>query len=120
VVIGDFNLIRGAQDKNNANINWPLVNSFNDCIANLALREISRSGARFTWSNRQSNPVRSVLDRAMVSAEWELQFPLSSLRGLTSIGSDHTPLLLDIGEALMCRSHRFFFQTQWFELQGFN
>jgi hypothetical protein len=37
VVLGDFNLIKGAQDKNNANINWPLVNAFNDCIARLAL-----------------------------------------------------------------------------------
>jgi exonuclease III len=33
VVMGDFNFIRGAQDKNNDNINWPLVNAFNDSIA---------------------------------------------------------------------------------------
>jgi hypothetical protein len=119
VIIGDFNLIRGPQDKNNNNINWPLVNAFNEFIANLALKEISRSGARFTWSNRQSNPVRSVLDRVLVSAEWEQQFPLSSLRALPSIGSDHAPLVLDSGENVVCRSQRFFFQTQWFELHGF-
>jgi exonuclease III len=29
VIIGDFNLIWGPQDKNNSNINWPLVNAFN-------------------------------------------------------------------------------------------
>jgi hypothetical protein len=39
VVVGDFNLIRGPEDKNNDNINWPRVHLFNDCIANLALRE---------------------------------------------------------------------------------
>jgi hypothetical protein len=72
VVLGDFNLIRGAQDKNNSNINWPLVNAFNDTIARLALREVARSGARFTWSNRQRNPIRCVLDRVLVSPEWEL------------------------------------------------
>jgi exonuclease III len=38
VVLGDFNLIRGTQDKNNSNINWPLVNAFNESIARLALR----------------------------------------------------------------------------------
>jgi hypothetical protein len=119
VIIGDFNLIRGPQDKNNSNINWPLVNTFNDCIANLALKEIARSGARFTWSNRKSNPVRSVLDRVLVSAEWELKFPLSWLRALPSIGLDHAPLVLDSGENLLSHSQRFFFQAQWFELQGF-
>jgi hypothetical protein len=72
VVFGDFNLIRGAQDKNNANINWPRVNAFNDSIARMALREVARVGARFTWSNRQRNPVRCVLDRLLVSPEWEV------------------------------------------------
>jgi endonuclease/exonuclease/phosphatase family metal-dependent hydrolase len=100
VVLGDFNLIRGAQDKNNSNINWTLVNAFNDTIARLALREVARSGARFTWSNRQRNPVRCVLDRVLVSPEWELQFPLLSLRATTSLGSDHSPLVLDSGGVL--------------------
>ena len=45
---GDFNLIRGVRDKNNNNINWPRVNLFNDFIASHSLREIERSGARFT------------------------------------------------------------------------
>jgi hypothetical protein len=67
VVLGDFNLIRGPQDKNNANVNWPLVNAFNDSIAHMALREVACSGARFTWSNRQRSPVRSILDRALVA-----------------------------------------------------
>jgi hypothetical protein len=119
VVLGDFNLIRGQQDKNNANINWGQVNAFNDCIARLALREIACSGARFTWSNMQCNPVHCVLDRALVSREWEMQFPGTSLLAIHSIGSDHTPLLLDTGESLQTRSTRFFFQTSWFELEGF-
>jgi hypothetical protein len=42
VVGGDFNPIRGPEDKNNANIDWPRVQAFNDCVANLALREIRR------------------------------------------------------------------------------
>jgi hypothetical protein len=52
VVGGDFNLIRGSEDKNNANINWPRVHRFNECITNLALREIRRGGARYIWSNK--------------------------------------------------------------------
>ncbi|KAK1678465.1 hypothetical protein QYE76_039313 [Lolium multiflorum] len=43
MLMGDFNLIRGAQDKNNNNINWALVNLFNDAIARWALLEVLKS-----------------------------------------------------------------------------
>jgi hypothetical protein len=117
--MGDFNFIRGAQDKNNDNINWPLVNAFNDSIARLALREVARTGARFTWSNRQRSPVRCVLDRVLVSPEWEIQFPLTVLRATTCLGSDHTPLVLDTGSKLPNRPNRFFFESGWLDLPGF-
>ncbi|KAE8800656.1 hypothetical protein D1007_23904 [Hordeum vulgare] len=60
----------------------------NDCIADLALREIAGVGARFTWSNKQVDPIQSVLDRVFVSAQWEVMFPLCSLKAITRIGSD--------------------------------
>jgi hypothetical protein len=119
VVLGDFNLIRGPQDKNNSNVNWPSVNVFNDAIARMALREVARSGAHFTWSNRQRSPVRCVLDRVLVSPEWETQYPLLSLRASTSLGSYHTPLVLDTGSVAPSRSSRFFFETSWFDIPGF-
>jgi endonuclease/exonuclease/phosphatase family metal-dependent hydrolase len=98
VVAGDFNLVRGSADKNNSNIDWSRVSLFNDSIARMGLGEIRRTGARFTWSNKQANPVRSVLDRVLVSASWEGRFPLVSLCAETRIGSDHTPLILDSGD----------------------
>jgi hypothetical protein len=119
VVLGDFNLIRGTHDKNNSNINWSLVNAFNDSIACLALREVARTGARFTWSNRQRAPVRCVLDRVLVSPEWETQFPLTLLRATTSLGSDHSPLVLDTGSCVPKRTNRFFFEASWLHLPGF-
>ncbi|KAK1693140.1 hypothetical protein QYE76_009837 [Lolium multiflorum] len=116
---GDFNLIRAATDKNNNNLYWPLIDLFNDHIANWALRELPRTGARYTWTNKQINPVRSVLDRVFVSPEFETIFPLCSLSAETSLGSDHTPLVLDTGEGTPVRSNRFFFETGWLEMQGF-
>ena len=89
------------------------------CIARLALQEINRTGARFTWSNRQRDPIRSVLDRFFVSPDWEQAFPLVSLCAETPIGSDHTPLVLDTGEATPARSPRFFFETAWLSAPGF-
>jgi hypothetical protein len=114
VVVGrDFNLIRVAGDKSNANINWPRVRHFNDVIASLSLREICSTGACFTWTIKQLSPIRCVLDRVFVSAAWEAVFPLSSLIAVIRIGSDHCPLLLDSGEGTVFRQARFFFQTWW-------
>jgi endonuclease/exonuclease/phosphatase family metal-dependent hydrolase len=81
MLMGDFNLIRGAQDKNNNNINWALVNLFDDAIARWALLEVVRNGVAYTWTNKQTSPVRSVLDRAFVSPEWELERTRMSPRG---------------------------------------
>jgi hypothetical protein len=120
VVGGDFNLIREARDKNNSNLNWPRIHRFNDVIAALSLREVSRAGVRYTWTNKQLNPVRSVLDRVFMSPAWEAFFPLCSLTAITRIGSDHTPLLLNSGEGEVCRQVRFMFQSWWLKVQGFD
>src|SRR4051812_40272038 len=56
VVGGDFNLIRSPDEKNNDRINLPRMQLFNDWIAELGLRELDRTGARFTWTNRQADP----------------------------------------------------------------
>ena len=94
VVGGDFNLLRFAEGKNNGIVNFLRMQMFNDCIADLGLRELDRIGDRFTWTNRQADPTLSVLDRVLVSPEWELRCPLASLRAITHIGLDHVPLLL--------------------------
>uniref|UniRef100_A0A453DUZ4 Endonuclease/exonuclease/phosphatase domain-containing protein n=1 Tax=Aegilops tauschii subsp. strangulata TaxID=200361 RepID=A0A453DUZ4_AEGTS len=52
VVAGDFNLIRRASDKSSPNVDRVRMRLFNDCIADLALREIARVGARFMWMNK--------------------------------------------------------------------
>lgn len=98
VIGGDFNLIRRMEDKSNDNVNWPRVRRFNDAIMALSLTELNRVGARFTWTNHQRAPIRSVLDRVFVSPSWEQRFPLCSLTAVTRIGSDHNPLILDDGE----------------------
>ena len=67
VVGGDFNLIRSPNEKNNDRINFPRMQLFNDWIAELGLRELDRTGVRFTWTNRQIDPTQSVLDRVLVS-----------------------------------------------------
>lgn len=92
---GYFNLIRYSHDKNNNNINWPRINLFNDHIATC-------SGARYTWSNKRLNPVRSVLDRVFISASLEPQIPLCALVAESSLGSDHILLSSTRARAPRC------------------
>jgi hypothetical protein len=86
----DFSLIRSAADKNNDNLNWPLMDLFNANIASWVLREIPRTGVRFIWTNRQLNPVGSTFDRVFVFASFEAIFPLCLLGAETSLRSDQT------------------------------
>jgi exonuclease III len=117
---GDFNLLRDAADKNNDRVNWARMDAFNDNIANWGLREIPRTGARYTWTNKRLNPVRCVLDRVFIAPELDTHFPLCSLVAETSLGSDHTPLILDTGQDIQCFSNRFFFESGWMELPNFS
>ncbi|XP_073353529.1 uncharacterized protein [Aegilops tauschii subsp. strangulata] len=57
LILGDFNLITKAADKNNLNINNRLIGSFRSALNHLQLKEMRLSGCKFTWSNAQENPV---------------------------------------------------------------
>ena len=76
---GDFNLVRSALDKSSRVADERLIRAFNDFIGDLDLREIHRMGPKFTWTNKQENPVQSNIDRVLVAIEWESRFPLTSL-----------------------------------------
>jgi exonuclease III len=102
---GDFNLLREAADKNNDRLNWARIDAFNDNISTWGLREIPRTGARFTWSNKRLNPVRCVLDRVLLAPDLGTHFPRCSLVAETSLGSDHTPLIFDSGQDVQCVSN---------------
>jgi hypothetical protein len=70
VLGGDFNLIRDRGDKNNDNIDWRMVDAFNNFIAGLQLLELKRFGGKYTWSNKQDNLVMVNLYRILIAPEW--------------------------------------------------
>jgi hypothetical protein len=81
-VVGDFNLIRDAADKNNNNINTSLCQAFNDLINELALLEIPLLNHRFTWSNKRTHPTLARLDRVFFNTEMNHIFPGAELMAL--------------------------------------
>ena len=82
IVGGDFNIIRRQDEKNNNNFDarWPFT--FNAIIEIFDLREIALSGRQFTWANNLEVSTYEILDRVLMSVEWEQKFPLVTVRAL--------------------------------------
>ena len=93
---------------------------FNAIIKSLDLREIELSGRKFIWANTLPNPTFEKLDRVLARVEWEQKFPLVTVQALSRAISDHTPLLVDSGEAThVGNKNTFSFKLAWFERAGF-
>jgi hypothetical protein len=71
-IIGvDFNMIRFTWEKPSGNVAQMWMDAFNNFIRDNGIKEMMRKGNKFTWTNKQINPVMSVLDRVLVCPRWE-------------------------------------------------
>jgi hypothetical protein len=116
---GDFNLVRKVEEKSSGNVDGHLMDAFNEMINVTSLRELHRSGSRYTWTNKQIPPIMCVLDRVLVSNLWEDKFDLIIVTTAPRLGSDHNPLLVDIGEGVVFQQHYFRFNAHWLNQEGF-
>ncbi|KAE8798649.1 Ent-copalyl diphosphate synthase 1, chloroplastic [Hordeum vulgare] len=116
---GDFNLIRSDSNKSSGNVNHSVTFLFNDWINKWGLMEINIANRKYSWCNNQDNPIFATIDRVFVSPSWDALFPLSVLRALRRIGSDHTPLLLDTVARRITSPKLFRFEKWWLEKTDF-
>jgi exonuclease III len=94
LVVGDFNLIYQASDKNNQNLNRKLMGSFRHTLNRYEFFEFNLQNRKFTWSNERENPTLVRLDRMFCNKEWDLMLPDYNLNALSSSLSDHCSLML--------------------------
>lgn len=118
LILGDFNLIYKASDKNNLNLNRRLMGKFKRALDDCELLEICLQNRRFTWSNERENPTLVCLDRAFCNADWETSFPNYALHALSTGASDHCPILLS-RQSTKPRRAVFRFENHWLYTQGF-
>jgi exonuclease III len=118
LLLGDFNLIYKASDKNKRRLNLSLMNRFSDMLDCCDLKEINLQNRRFTWSNERTNPTLIKLDTVFANAEWDQAFHSHVLHGLSSSLSDHCPLLLS-NQTGPRRPRSFKFENFWAMLLGF-
>ena len=118
LLLGDFNLILNAHEKNNARVNLPMLNRFKATIDNLELARIELRGKKYTWSNDQQSPTMTRIDYFFASADWLEMFPRTDLRVLASLGSDLSALFLQ-GDVIMDFYRGFRFESHWVHMLGF-
>jgi hypothetical protein len=112
--------MRRPEDKSSGNFDpkWPSL--FNVVFESLDLREIVMMGCQYTWEGLGDNPTFEKLDRVLVSMDWEIQFPLTSVEPRDRNISDHTPLVINTGASTHLAGNRpFKFERGWLVRDGF-
>jgi hypothetical protein len=92
---------------------------FNDWVNKWSLVEIKTANRLFTWSNNQSDPILATLDIFFASTDWEQKNPLTNVKALPRVVSDHAPLLLDSGVNKPPPPKLFRFEKWWIKQEGF-
>ena len=98
-ILGDFNVISSAQEKlggREYNIRKSL--EFINIIDSCGLIDMGYNGQPYTWCNHRNNGdmIWKRLDRGMVNDKWLDIMPHTNVTHLPSVGSDHSPLLLEM------------------------
>jgi exonuclease III len=117
LLCGDFNMIYRAQDKNKNRVNRRLMDQFCHFLNTASLQEAFLNGHLFMWSNEREYLMLERIDRVF-SKEWNAIFPGHELLSLSSLCSDHAPLLLRTDNECHIKK-RFHFRAFWPRFLGF-
>ena len=71
---------------------------FISVIEACGLTDLGFTGIPFTWCNQRTTQARvwKRLDRSMVNDNWLEIMPQTTIEHLSSVGSDHSPLLMEM------------------------
>jgi hypothetical protein len=115
---GDFNMMYRACNKNNGHLNGRLMGQFRRFLEEAVVEEVHLQGRLFTWSNERAHPTLERIDMVFISNEWDDLFPYNDMHPLSSMCSDHAPLLLHMDNSYVTR-RRFYFGAFWPKCAGF-
>lgn len=118
VILGDFNLIYRACDKNNSRLNHRLMNRFRWVLDELELKELHLHGRQFTWTSETDNPTLTKIDHVFCTRDWEMAHIDCYLQAIGTSVSDHCPMVLTC--APFHRHYKGFrFESFWLHQPGF-
>lgn len=118
-VIGDFNDIASGKEKTGGGMKEPRsIKKFLEMMSNARLKTLASKGLAYTWTNKREEEVREKLDRVLVNVEWIEAFPNSVVQNLPLLGSDHSPMLLQLEVQERKARKTFKFELNWVEEKG--
>lgn len=112
IIAGDFNSVRSADDRNTGRVTVTETQRFNEWLHDLQVQELPLLDRNFTWSNMQSTPILTRIDRVFFNAEWNAALPNSRLHTLPRSTSDHFPLNVDASTQIP-KSGLFRYENNW-------
>ena len=121
VCMGDFNEILRREEQLGPNEREEyLMEGFRDAVDVCQLRDIGYIGLDWTFEKKVAGGhfVRVRLDRALASMNWCARFPLATVQHLTTVKSDHCPILLshvpeERNEGGGCQGKPFRYELMW-------
>ena len=84
----------------------------------MEVKEIPLQGKKYTWSNEQSSPTMTHIDRIFCTPNWEELYRQPVIYPLSSSVSGHSPLFM-APIFQMPPNTKFRFESFWLELPGF-
>jgi hypothetical protein len=119
LIVGDFNLIRSPQNRNKPGGNITEMFAFNEAINRLCLNEIPLKGCKYTWTNKQQDPLLERLDWFFSSNSWVSYLPNTWASALSRDTSDHMPCLVTTSTKVP-KPNVFRFENYWLQHHQFS
>ncbi|KAG5576483.1 hypothetical protein H5410_056617 [Solanum commersonii] len=120
--IGDFNVIKNIEEKlggmpYNMNKSFDFISVIEAC----GLIDLGYTGLPFTWCNQRAAQVIvwKRLDRSMVNDKWLEVMPQTTIEHLSSVGFDHSPLLIEMVRKTGSHTKYFKFLHRWVDNKNF-
>jgi exonuclease III len=70
LLLGDFNMIMNAEEKNNDRLDRFMMTRFKQFVQEHEIKDLYLHGKRFTWSSEREVPTLTRIDREIASVDW--------------------------------------------------
>lgn len=112
---GDFNEFLWDHEKSGgAEVRYNQTRYLEEFINKLEISDLGFNGLKFTWRGKRNGQlVEARLDRRFVNESWQALRPNSRVTNGTSLGSDHSPVIIQCDQRVGKRKRIFRFEAHW-------
>ncbi|KAM1951519.1 hypothetical protein ACFX15_006123 [Malus domestica] len=112
---GDFNEFLWDHEKSgSAEVRYNRTRYLEEFMSKLEVFDLGFNGPKFTWRGKRNGQlVEARLDRGLVNESWQTLWPNSRVTNGTTLGSDHSPVIVQCEPRIGKRKRIFRFEAHW-------